>query len=116
MALLDITPEIQAEIRRQVEQVIMKMGIEFRHSTSSVEIGRTSNGKPTVTVKVYHDDPYAAANKARDIESQLTLEYQNIPASGRPPLQDTTGGAPAPSKPAAITPEVLDPDDENPFS
>jgi hypothetical protein len=98
--------EMREEIRGMIFQAVAELGREFRTSTSSVEISRTSSGKPGITVKVYHDDPIMAANKARDIEAQLALEYMNIPRSGSPALKDDTGGPTAVQK---------SPDDDDPF-
>jgi len=84
---MEITHE-RKELMNMVHQAVMDRGIEFRKSTSSVEISRTSAGKPSFCVKVYDDDPVKAANYARYLERNLAEEYLGQENTGAVPIEE----------------------------
>lgn len=88
------TDDQKQELREQILQIIFEVGAEFRKSTSSVSISRTSTGKPGYEVKTYNNDPYIAAEKTRDIECQLSREYfpDQAHAPGPPLKRNITAG------------------------
>ena len=68
-----IDPQLRETIDRMVRERITDIIGLVR--MSSVEISRTSTGKPGFGVKVYNADPIVAVNKAREIEQRLAQEY-----------------------------------------
>jgi len=98
------------EIAQLVRQVIAEQALEFRRSTSSVEFNRSTTGKPSLSVKVYNDDPVKAMNTARYLERKARAEYYDeeyqeaVPIL--PPTDEELGemsgsGLPAPAEVAA---------------
>ena len=71
-----MNPAVVDAIERLCREKILDITGALR--MSSVEISRTSTGKPGFSVKVYNPDPIAAVNKAREIEQRLAVEYGMI--------------------------------------
>ena len=63
------------EFEKMVLDVVTKNAHLFSRSSSSVEIGKTSTGKPSFSVKVYGINPVENANRARILERQLSMDY-----------------------------------------
>ncbi len=116
-----LSPEQKSEVQQIVSETIQKMGAAFRKSISSVDVGRTSTGKPTFSVKVYHDDPIEAARITLEIEAELALKYFQMSKDKENPFPKKGGNAdsqksatPAPAS-APAPGEEEKPLDEDPF-
>lgn len=94
------TQELQGIVERIVKERIEE--IVGRVRMSSVEISRTTAGKPGYGVKVYDADPIKAANKAREIEQRLAEEYGMISKASQTSLFEQNGTpAPEPAESAS---------------
>jgi len=104
-----MNPAVVDAIERLCREKILEITGALR--MSSVEISRTSTGKPGFSVKVYNPDPIAAVNKAREIEQRLAVEYGMIQTAQQGVLfEQPTQSAPRPEN-AAQEPPPPDEDD-----